>query len=167
MASLIIVSVYVFVFFWVIRFILTLVFKRLTAHWFAVGLSASYLLGLLLYWLLAPHQIFIEAFQSGKPIVYDFAISWLVALVPLNLLVLPCLYWRDKRIALKGDSKSPRIPENALHALAFCGGLLGAYIGQQVFKHKISKQSFQIKHYIICSLSIALYLYIGYNILVT
>jgi len=164
MGALTLVFIYVFLFFLVIRFISEVVFKRLTAHWFAIGLSASYLFGLLIYWFLAPHKIFIDAFQSGQPIFYDFAVSWLIALIPLNLLVLPSLYWWDKRIALKGDSKSPRIPENALHALVFFGGFLGAYIGQKAFKHKISKQSFQIKHYVVCGLSIIVYIYIGYSV---
>lgn len=158
--------VFTFVFFLVIRFISEIAFKRLTAHWFAIGLSVSYLLGLLIYWLLAPHNIFIDAFRSGETLAHDVAISWLVALIPLNLLVLPSLYWWDKRIAMSDDSASTRIPENALHALMFCGGLLGAYIGQKAFKHKTSKQSFQIKHYIVCALSIIVYGYIAYSIFI-
>ena len=130
--------------FTVARFVLGLVFKRLTAHWLACGLTTSYCFGILVYWYLAPHSVFLEAFRAGQPVLYDFAIAGLIALLPLNFLVLPAMYWWDKRVASSNASNSTRIPENALHGMAFCGGLIGAYIGQTLFKHKTSKQSFQL-----------------------
>ena len=169
MVSLLLAFIWAGLFFIVTRFIFKVVFQRLTAHWLALGLSGSYSLGLLIYWLLTSHKLLLDAIQSGSgnSIFYDLAISWLIALLVLNLLVLPSLYWWDKRIATINDSKRDRIPENALHALTFFGGFLGAYIGQKVFRHKISKQSFQIKHYVICGLSIAIYIYIACNIVVS
>lgn len=155
-----------FLAFGVIRTLLGLVLKRFTAHWLAFGLSTAYFLGLLIYGFLAPHRVFIEAFRSGQPIFGDFAGAGLVALIPLNFLVLPAMYWWDKRSATNNKPGSARIPENALHGLALCGGLIGAYIGQKVFNHKTSKQSFQTKHFVICAVSVTAYLYIGYRVFI-
>jgi len=56
------------------------------------------------------------------------------------------------------------IPENAFHALTFSGGYIGAWIGQARFHHKISKKSFQIKHYAVCLLSVGIYTLMAYFI---
>jgi uncharacterized membrane protein YsdA (DUF1294 family) len=53
--------------------------------------------------------------------------------------------------AVKDQSaKQPksRIPEIYLHIVCFCGGSVGAYLGQKVFNHKTSKWSFRIPFYL-------------------
>ena len=139
------------------------IFKPLTAKWFTLGISVSVTAGHLLFIGLA-HFNFINI---DKPPFELFILAslgtWILSLIPLNFIVLPILYWRDKRIASKGAGDKLRIPENAFHALTFSGGYIGAWIGQSQFNHKVSKKSFQIKHYAVCVVSICLYIYIGYS----
>ena len=156
--------------FFMIRALAEVIFKKLTAHWFSIGVTTSFLLGTLIAGILENLTIFSSYLPDRITIFHVFIMSWLAGLIPLNLVVLPGFYWWDKRIASKNtnnESEATRIPENALHALTLSGGFLGAYIGQKIFKHKTSKQSFQTKHYIVCALSIAIYLYISYTYFVT
>ena len=72
------------------------------------------------------------------------AIGWLPESVAgfyfiLSIITLT-IYGLDKWLALK-DKR--RISENKLHLLALLGGWPGAYVGQQTFRHKISKKSFR------------------------
>ena len=149
---------YIWIFFIFIRALLKLPFKPLTAHWIAVGLCISYVIGLLMF---APFQNS-EKLLLFEDVIEYLAVSWVLALIPLNFFVLPFLYFWDKRIALKNSENSVRIPENAFHALTFSGGVIGSFIGQKVFYHKISKHSFQIKHYVVCALSVVIYISCGY-----
>lgn len=167
MLNYLIISIfYIWIFFFIVRACSKLVFKPLTAHWFAIGVSASYLIGLLIVMSLHSLEDYKSGFQINESIFYYLAKSWLVALIPLNFLVLPFLYWWDKRLAMKEvDGEVTRIPENSFHAMAFSGGFIGAFIGQKVFHHKVSKKSFQIKHYIVCGLSLVLYLSLAYEFL--
>lgn len=48
-------------------------------------------------------------------------------------------FWIDKRAAVRGDR---RIPERALLTAALFGGV-GAWLGQQVLRHKTRKQPFR------------------------
>ncbi|WP_457280988.1 DUF1294 domain-containing protein [Polaromonas sp. P5_D5] len=57
----------------------------------------------------------------------------------LNLLTF-WVYWADKRAAQTGQW---RTPENTLQLLALAGGWPGAWLAQQVLRHKSSKQSFR------------------------
>lgn len=68
---------------------------------------------------------------------------WLLGsfLVSQNVIVLPWLYWFDKRKACKGTKE--RIPELILHLGALLGGGLGALYGQQRFRHKTQKPMFR------------------------
>lgn len=50
-------------------------------------------------------------------------------------------YAKDKSAA---RGKQWRVPENTLHALALCGGWLGAAVAQEQFRHKTQKTSFQL-----------------------
>jgi len=50
-------------------------------------------------------------------------------------------YGYDKRASLRGDD---RVSERTLHLLALCGGWPGALAGQQIFRHKNRKTSFQV-----------------------
>ncbi|MBE6458402.1 MAG: DUF1294 domain-containing protein [Alphaproteobacteria bacterium] len=52
-------------------------------------------------------------------------------------------YWFDKRAAQKG---AWRVPERDLHILEFLGGWIGAWIAQRLFRHKISKKSYQVMY---------------------
>ena len=138
-----------------------LVFKPLTSRWFVIGLCTSITLGFLLFLALIHFNVMAVTKASVEYALFSALGTWLLGLIPLNLLVLPAFYWWDKRIASNGSETTLRIPENAFHALTFIGGYLGAWIGQTRFHHKVSKQSFQVKHYVICALSIVLYALLG------
>ena len=145
-----------------------MVFKPLTARWFSIGISASVILGhLLLLGIIHIGIINNDLIADSQEALLELFIfyalgTWLTSLVPLNLIVLPFLYWWDKKIASKESEGRARIPENAFHALTFSGGYIGAWIGQTRFRHKVSKKSFQIKHYVVCLLSIGIYALIAY-----
>ena len=51
-----------------------------------------------------------------------------------------CLYWLDK-VAAERDIR--RTPESTLQLLALAGGWPGAWVAQQLFRHKTRKASFQ------------------------
>ena len=51
------------------------------------------------------------------------------------------VYGLDKLFA---KIKCRRIPEKVLILLAFMGGSVGAFLGMQVFRHKIRKNKFKI-----------------------
>lgn len=69
----------------------------------------------------------------------------LVYLVTINILTL-LLYKIDKMIS---KYQGFRIPENTLLCLGLFGGTLGAILGQQIFRHKTSKKSFQMSFYFV------------------
>ncbi|NNJ15509.1 DUF1294 domain-containing protein [Pseudomonas putida CSV86] len=72
---------------------------------------------------------------------------WLPALVYLLAsLVCAGLYWHDKRQAL---AQGQRIPEKVLHLLEFLGGWPGALVGQQAWRHKTRKLSYQLVFWMI------------------
>lgn len=50
------------------------------------------------------------------------------------------VYWRDKYAAQRG---AWRTPESSLHALSLAGGWPGAWMAQQVLRHKSSKAQFR------------------------
>lgn len=64
-----------------------------------------------------------------------------LAVVLVSSIVSFVLYGWDKRQA-KVDGR--RIPENNLQILSLIGGWPGAFAGQQFFRHKTQKRSFQI-----------------------
>lgn len=72
------------------------------------------------------------------------AIGWLPAALTLYYFILSgftfLIYGLDKLLAL---SEKRRISEKTLQVLALFGGWPGAYLGQEVFRHKISKQVFR------------------------
>ena len=63
--------------------------------------------------------------------IYFFTIS----------LVTFCVYGYDKRQAIRQKS---RIPEKWLHLLTLAGGTIGAFAGQQFFRHKTKKWKFKL-----------------------
>jgi uncharacterized membrane protein YsdA (DUF1294 family) len=62
-------------------------------------------------------------------------------------------YGIDKRRAQTGNR---RIPEKTLQLLALAGGWPGALLGQQVFRHKTQKLSFQIVFWTVVVLHVGL-----------
>ena len=70
-------------------------------------------------------------------------VDWRILLgVPLAISILTFFAYRsDKR---RAEAGAWRIPESTLHLSALIGGWPGAYLAQCVFRHKISKTSFQI-----------------------
>jgi uncharacterized membrane protein YsdA (DUF1294 family) len=66
---------------------------------------------------------------------------WVMAWYGVTSLVLFFLYGIDKRAARLSHH---RIPEARLHFLALLGGMPGALIAQQVFRHKTRKTGFQL-----------------------
>lgn len=63
------------------------------------------------------------------------------------------MYGWDKRSAGRGDR---RVPEKTLHLLAFLGGWPGAILGQQYFRHKTKKFSFQLVFWLLVVLHLVL-----------
>ena len=58
----------------------------------------------------------------------------------------------DKRRSKKGRR---RIPESTLLALAWGTGLLGAWVGMSVFRHKTRKTGFKIKLFLLSVVNLA------------
>ena len=84
---------------------------------------------------------------------YGLAVAWLVwqgqlpwwvllASLLLNLFAF-FAYWQDKYAAQQGRW---RIPENTLHLWSLAGGWGGAWVAQQVLRHKTSKASFRVTY---------------------
>lgn len=63
-----------------------------------------------------------------------------VYLVTISLMTF-CVYGYDKRQAIRQKS---RIPEKWLHLLTLAGGTIGAFAGQQFFRHKTKKWKFKL-----------------------
>lgn len=79
-----------------------------------------------------------SVWRSGLPL-------WgLGASFALNLFTF-FVYWRDKYSAGRGGW---RVPENTLHVLSLAGGWTGAWIAQQVLRHKSAKLSFRVTYWV-------------------
>ena len=68
-------------------------------------------------------------------------------------------YGLDKRRAAAGDR---RVPERALHLMAFLGGWPGALVGQRQFRHKTRKVPFLIAFWAVVVLHVALVATVAY-----
>jgi uncharacterized membrane protein YsdA (DUF1294 family) len=66
--------------------------------------------------------------------------QWVLAAVPLISLLTFFAYWQDKYAA---QQRRWRIPEKTLHLWSLAGGWPGAWLAQQVLRHKSRKTSFQ------------------------
>lgn len=122
----------------------------LTARWIACGLILGLFVSVLLAWsltrsgLLDPHRL-------GLLMVCSVLLS-------VNLVVVPVLYWWDKRKARVGEGM--RIPEVVLHSFAFAGGGLGALVSQRLLRHKTRKRGFTVVTWIALASNVGL-LYLG------
>jgi len=78
--------------------------------------------------------------------VWRSLLPWwaLPAAFVLNLLTF-WMYWVDKRAAQTGQW---RTPESTLQLLALAGGWPGAWLAQQVLRHKSSKLSFRVAYWL-------------------
>lgn len=61
-------------------------------------------------------------------------------------------YFVDKRAAVRG---AWRVPERDLHTLEFLGGWIGAFFAQRIFRHKISKRSYQLTYKLMIIMELA------------
>ncbi len=86
-----------------------------------------------LFWLIGAGGIFIASLS-----LFSFPIL-LHLLLALNIATF-LLYGFDKLFALFNVR---RVPEKVLWLTAFLGGAGGALLGMYIFRHKISKRSFQ------------------------
>lgn len=71
---------------------------------------------------------------------------WQYAIAVLVLSAISFLFYGwDKRQA-KVDGR--RVPEKNFHLLSLLGGWPGGLLGQQVFRHKTQKTSFQVSYWL-------------------
>lgn len=82
---------------------------------------------------------------------------------PIALILYPvmssitfALYTKDKSRAKQGKW---RVSENTLHLSEFMGGWLGAFVAQQILRHKTSKVSYQVVFWLIATVHIVFWLY--------
>lgn len=76
------------------------------------------------------------------------SVDWrILSGAPLAVSLFTLLAYRtDKRRAEAGEW---RIPESTLHMAELAGGWPGAFLAQRIFRHKISKVSYQVVFWII------------------
>lgn len=65
---------------------------------------------------------------------------WLISFIPCCLIAF-VLYGWDKRQA---RLERWRVSEKTLHGIALLGGWPGAFLGQQMFRHKTQKTPFRV-----------------------
>ena len=83
-------------------------------------------------------------------------LHWLLSsAVGVNIATL-ALYGFDKRHARLGRG---RVPEAVLHLFAALGGSPGALMGQQLFRHKTRKVSFQVIFWLIVAAQLTAVVY--------
>lgn len=123
------------------------------AKWLAIGVLLSLLLNALFLIAAVRLNRQFELFAELTPLSIWLFVSFVFT---QNLLLVPGLYWYDKR-----QSKQPhkeRIPERILHILALCGGGFGALYGQRHLHHKSQKAMFKVTAW----LGILAIVYVGY-----
>lgn len=126
----------------------------LTWRWLVIGSLLVLLCALTLAWsvtqlgLLDPHRLDVLLFGCG--------------LLSLNLIVVPLLYWWDKRVAVRGVGL--RIPEAALHSFAFLGGAFGALLSQRLLRHKTRKAGFAVVTWVALAVNLG-WLWLGLSYL--
>ncbi len=73
-------------------------------------------------------------------------ISWILLIYAAASVVAFFAYGLDKRAAVRGRW---RVAESALHTIELLGGFPGAFLGQQVFRHKRAKVRYMIVFWLI------------------
>jgi len=81
----------------------------------------------------------------------------IVLLISLMNVLSYWLYVQDKEAAQLGNR---RIPENALHLVAFLGGWPAAWLAQQKLRHKTQKQPFRQIYFCTIAFNIILILWL-------
>jgi uncharacterized membrane protein YsdA (DUF1294 family) len=62
------------------------------------------------------------------------------------------LYWKDKRAAEHGTSRTPEI---TLQSLSLIGGWPGGLFAQRIFHHKSNKKPFQLTYWLVVLINLA------------
>jgi uncharacterized membrane protein YsdA (DUF1294 family) len=84
-----------------------------------------------------------------------YALSRLASLVDWRVLAGAPLavslftYWSYRADKRRAEAGEWRIPEATLHACELLGGWPGAFLAQRIFRHKVSKTSYQFTFWII------------------
>jgi uncharacterized membrane protein YsdA (DUF1294 family) len=78
----------------------------------------------------------------------------------VNLLNL-VLFWWDKRAARLSNW---RVPESKLLLLALFGGFVGAFIGQNLFRHKTQKQPFKLLLWLAATVHLAIIYWVTFQL---
>lgn len=81
-----------------------------------------------------------------------FLLLYVYHLVSINIVTFVA-YFVDKRAAQKGVH---RIPEKNLHALEFLGGIIGAFAGQKILRHKTKKKEYKGVFIFLCFIQIGI-----------
>ncbi|MDH4559465.1 DUF1294 domain-containing protein [Pseudomonas sp. BN411] len=89
------------------------------------------------------------------------AAPWKLLLAVYLLMSLICFvaYWRDKRLAVAGEQ---RTPESRLHLYELLGGWPGGLLAQRLIRHKNRKVAYQVKFWLIVAVHLGL---LGYWVL--
>jgi uncharacterized membrane protein YsdA (DUF1294 family) len=88
---------------------------------------------LLIALLLLPGLASLRLFRSFDP---RYSFGYLVAISGFTF----WLYWHGKR---RAETDGWRTPESTLHVAELLGGWPAAFLAQRIFRHKISKTSYQ------------------------
>jgi uncharacterized membrane protein YsdA (DUF1294 family) len=76
----------------------------------------------------------------------------MVLWISVNMITLSLYGW-DKYQAKRGGHRTAEV---VLHMWAFSGGWQGAVLGQEIFRHKTSKVSFRVTHWLVVVSHVAL-----------
>ncbi len=105
--------------------------------------AGSYIAGIVVY----AAAIYLY-FTVTEHTIWSAVIAYITICVGLSLAAFVAV-GADKRIAKanrsRGDAAASRVPENVLHGLEIAGGWAGSYCAQQAFRHKTSKQVYQVQ----------------------
>lgn len=92
---------------------------------------------------------------QGICLAYDWYGWWWLPVLYAGMSVIGFFqYWLDKYRASHGQSYH-RLSERSLHWVEFLGGWMGAFIAQQVFRHKTKKGTYQFTYWLIVLLHTA------------
>lgn len=138
--------------------------SNLTVRWVVFGGLVAIALGAIIALpLIENGEVILGPSVLTKVNAIPVALGYLIV---LNLLVVPAMYWVDKRRAIinharhNPDIEIKRVPEFSMHFLTALGGAIGAFTSQQLFRHKRSKKSFQMMFFITILSSLIIYYFL-------